>query len=175
MTRGIPMALSLSLRTAVPQDETLLRNLYASVRQEEVAGWGWTPEQMDAFLHMQWNAQHSSYKAQFPTAVQSIILQEQEPVGQCYADYASDHLRLIDISVLPPFRNRGIGSQVLRNLQLEATRRRLPVLLSVTIENPARRLYERLGFILAGSAELYASMRWQPPNLISTEEGKLNE
>ncbi|XID90254.1 GNAT family N-acetyltransferase [Paenibacillaceae bacterium WGS1546] len=169
------MRRSLSLRPAAPRDEMLLRNLYASARQEEVSGWGWTPEQTDAFLHMQWNAQRSSYMAQFPNAVQSIVLQAQQPVGQCYVDYAPDHLRLIDLSILPPFRNRGIGSQVLRNLQLEATRRRIPVLLSVTIENPARRLYERLGFILAGSAELYASMRWQPPNLISTEEGKLDE
>lgn len=169
------MRRSLSLRPAAPPDEMLLRNLYASARQEEVSVWGWTAEQMAAFLHMQWSAQRSFYMAQFPNAVQSIVLQAQQPVGQCYVDYASDHLRLIDLSILPSFRNRGIGSDVLRDLQREATRRRIPVLLSVTIGNPARRLYERLGFILACSTELYASMRWQPPNLISMEKGKSDE
>lgn len=165
----------MQLRPVVPEDETFLRQLYVAVRQEEVASWGWPPVQIDAFLHMQWMAQQSSYKAQFPDAVHAVILHEQEQIGQCYVDYTAAHLRLIDISILPAFRNRGIGSAILRNLQLEATRRRIPILLSVTIGNPARRLYERLGFIFSGATDIYMSMQWQPSNTIPYGEGQADE
>src|SRR5690606_39067808 len=130
---------SLRLRPITPKDETFLYQLYASVRQEEVTAWGWTSEQAEPFLHMQWAAQRSSYAMQFPDAVHSMILQDQESVGQCYVDYTSDYLRLIDISVVPACRNKSIGSTIIQNLQQEATHQHVPMHLSVTPGNPARR------------------------------------
>lgn len=166
---------SLLLRSISPEDETFLYKLYASVRQEEVTAWGWAPEQADVFLHMQWVAQRSSYAMQFPYAVHCIISQDQESVGQCYVDYTEANLRLIDISIMPNCRNRGIGSVIIKNLQQEARQRCVPMLLSVTPENPAHRLYERLGFIITGVTDMYVSMQWLPPNTIRNGEGKADE
>lgn len=155
---------SLLLRPVEPQDETFLFELYMSVRQEEVKSWGWTSTQIEHFLHMQWMAQQSSYKMQFPNAHRTVILYENESVGQCSVDCTSDRLHLIDISILPSFRNRGIGASLLKRLQLEATTLQVPIFLNVTLGNPAHRLYERLGFIMIGSTDMYVSMQWQPPN-----------
>ena len=53
---------------------------------------------------------------------------------------------MIDIALLPDHRGRGIGARLLRDVLHEATAAGLPVRLSVERSNPARSLYERLGF-----------------------------
>jgi len=44
------------------------------------------------------------------------------------------------------FQRKGIGTQVMKRLISEATAFNLPVRVDVVRINPARRLYERLGF-----------------------------
>jgi ribosomal protein S18 acetylase RimI-like enzyme len=52
----------------------------------------------------------------------------------------------IAIGVVPEFRGQGIGTRLLEALLAEATPRFEAICLSVEFENPALRLYERLGF-----------------------------
>jgi ribosomal protein S18 acetylase RimI-like enzyme len=52
----------------------------------------------------------------------------------------------LSIAVLPGHRNRGLGSAMLRDLLARADAGCPAVSLSVSASNPARRLYERLGF-----------------------------
>lgn len=54
----------------------------------------------------------------------------------------------VSIGVKPDARNRGIGETLMRALIGEAACRGLGLCLGVRSENPARRLYERLGFSL---------------------------
>jgi ribosomal protein S18 acetylase RimI-like enzyme len=67
--------------------------------------------------------------------------------------FADDRTPWISIGVRPAARGQGIGEKLLRALIAEAGLRRLGLCLSVRNENPARRIYERLGFrVVAGSA-----------------------
>ena len=51
------------------------------------------------------------------------------------------------VSLLPSFRGKGIGTVLLEKFLEEIKQRNLPgISLSVQKENPAHRLYERLGF-----------------------------
>lgn len=52
----------------------------------------------------------------------------------------------VSIGVRPNAPGRGVGEKLMRVLIGEADRRGLGLYLSVRSENPARRLYERLGF-----------------------------
>src|SRR5262249_41569682 len=52
----------------------------------------------------------------------------------------------VSIGVKPNARGQGVGEQLMRALIGEAVRRGLGLCLSVRAENPARHLYERLGF-----------------------------
>jgi ribosomal protein S18 acetylase RimI-like enzyme len=52
----------------------------------------------------------------------------------------------VSIGVKPDARGEGIGEKLMRAVIGEAARRGLGLNLSVRSENPARRLYERLGF-----------------------------
>lgn len=50
------------------------------------------------------------------------------------------------VAVLPGHRGRGVGTALLKRLLAEASALFPAVCLSVSPENPARRLYERMGF-----------------------------
>jgi len=63
--------------------------------------------------------------------------------GYGYVDETTPEL---SIAVLPECRGRGIGSALLARLLEDARSRFAAVCLSVSPENPARRLYERMGF-----------------------------
>ena len=63
--------------------------------------------------------------------------------GYGYVDDATPELT---IALRPAARGKGVGTQLLRKM-LAAARDKYPALsLSVSVENPARRLYQRLGF-----------------------------
>ncbi|QTD94255.1 hypothetical protein J4G50_19415 [Burkholderia anthina] len=53
-----------------------------------------------------------------------------------------------------------MGEAVLRELLTEAAREHVPVSLSVLHGNPARRLYERLGFRFASETATGTNLLW---------------
>jgi ribosomal protein S18 acetylase RimI-like enzyme len=153
----------ISLRPAQDADEALLYRLYASTRMDELALVPWTEAQFDAFLKMQFNLQKRTYQMQFPAADHSIILSGEQEIGRLVVNRTGRDLLLVDITLLPEFRGRGIGGLLLRELQNEAARDGKSVSLSVIHNNPARRLYERAGFSQVGENGIHLEMLWQPP------------
>ena len=71
-------------------------------------------------------------------------------------------VQLFNIMIAPEFQNRGLGTAVLRDLLAGARRRRIPVRLQVMKVNPARRLYERLGFVVTEETATHFLMAWRP-------------
>jgi ribosomal protein S18 acetylase RimI-like enzyme len=70
-----------------------------------------------------------------------------------------DELRVIDIALLPEHRGRGIGTALMTWVTAIADREARSVTLHVEPWNPARRLYERLGFASEGLRGIYEFMR----------------
>jgi ribosomal protein S18 acetylase RimI-like enzyme len=65
--------------------------------------------------------------------------------------------------LVPAYRNRGLGSELVRELQQQAGWQGKAVLLHVMKINPAARaLYERLGFAVTGEDARRYRMRWRP-------------
>jgi ribosomal protein S18 acetylase RimI-like enzyme len=60
---------------------------------------------------------------------------------------------VMQIQILPAYQRQGIGARALRHVLDEADQQRVPVSLKVLKGNPARRLYERLGFQLVDEAD----------------------
>ena len=67
----------------------------------------------------------------------------------------------MDIALLPAFRGTGLGSQILSTLQSRARQSGKPLTIHVETNNPARRLYLRLGFEEQEAKGVYLLMRWQ--------------
>ena len=85
-----------------------------------------------------------------------IAEQNGEIIGAAWARrFAAEELKIpygdeeapkVSVGVKPNARGQGVGGKLMRALIGEAARRGLGLNLSVRSENPARRLYERLGF-----------------------------
>jgi ribosomal protein S18 acetylase RimI-like enzyme len=144
-----------TLRAVRAEDRGFLQRVYASTRAEELALTGWDETQKQAFLAQQFEAQHHHYQTHYQGARFDLIVLDSEPIGRLYVARWKDEIRIMDIALLPAYRNGGIGSGLLRDLLEEAaaTSRRLTI--HVERYNPALRLYRRLGFEPVGETGVY--------------------
>jgi len=149
-----------SLRPATGEDEAFLFELYASTRREEVAAWGWSEPQRQAFLAMQHAAQRKGYAARFPRADHRIIEAGGRAVGRLLVDRSGREIRLVDIALVPEARGQGIGSRLIGQLLDEAERGARPVRLQVLAGSRAQELYGRLGFRVMAQEPPYLEMEW---------------
>src|SRR5262247_4539233 len=114
------MPMTVSFRPIRPDDAAFLYEVYASTRTEELAVVDWDEAQKAAFLHQQFTAQHQFYQERYTQTDFLIILRDVVPVGRLYVARWQDEIRIVDIALLPPSRNAGIGSAILRDLLAEA-------------------------------------------------------
>jgi ribosomal protein S18 acetylase RimI-like enzyme len=154
------VAEEISFRSIGDEDRDFLRRLYASTRAEELAVVDWSEEEKTQFLGFQFAAQHDYYQEQFPAARFDLVLVDGEPAGRLYVDRREDEIRLIDIALLPDFRRRGIGGRLMNRVLDEGREAALPVQIHVERNNPAMRLYDRLGFQQVEDQGVYYLMRW---------------
>lgn len=152
----------LGLRPAAATDMPLLHRVYCSTRQDELAAMNWEQLQKDAFLQQQFELQHRYYHAHFPDAQFCIIQYEGQDIGRWYLDRAGPELRLIDIALLPDWRQRGIGSQLLRSLIEEADACGRGILLHAEANNPALAMYARRGFEELANDGVYVKLLRRP-------------
>jgi ribosomal protein S18 acetylase RimI-like enzyme len=115
-------------------------------------------EHKKALLHMQFEAQHASYRDRFPGASHDIILLDMQPIGRLYVARSVDEIRLVDIALLPAQRGLGLGTKYVSALVDEGKNTGLPLRLSVALSNPAQYLYLRLGFRATGDDGVYIAM-----------------
>jgi ribosomal protein S18 acetylase RimI-like enzyme len=149
----------LSLRPARPEDREFLYRVYAGTRAEELALTDWSDAQKEDFLRMQFNAQDAYYTQHYPGARFQVIEHAGQPIGRLYLDRWADQVRIVDIALLPEWRNRGFGSRLLQDIIAEAEQAGLPVTIHVEMFNPALRLYQRLGFAPVDTHGVYYLMR----------------
>jgi ribosomal protein S18 acetylase RimI-like enzyme len=143
-------------------DKDFLFRLYASTREWEFRLAVWTDDEKQAFLSQQFHAQDASYRLTFPAAVHRIIKLGGIDIGRLIVDRPDDCMKIIDLSLLPEHRGRGIGTDILRSLLNEAHGGKVPVRLHVLKNNPALNLYLRHGFRKTGEVGQRYAMEWSP-------------
>jgi len=111
---------------------------------------------------MQFAAQHQFYQERYTQTDFLIILRDAVPVGRLSVTRWQDETRMVDIALLLPYRNTGLGTALLRDLLAEAAAAHKPVRIHVEKCNPALRLYERLGFAPIEDKGVYLFMEWAP-------------
>lgn len=156
-------AFGLRYRPVTDADMAFLSALYASTRADELSMTGWPEVTKSLFVVQQFAAQHGDYAKNYPGMERRVIEQGGAAVGRIYVDLTGDACHLIDIALMPMARGRGAGGAILTDLMAHAARMKKPVTLSVIADNPARRLYERMGFVTTETGTLYNAMKWQPP------------
>lgn len=79
-----------------------------------------------------------------------VLLADGEPIGLLKVARGGREWKVIQIQLSPTVQGKGIGAQVLNELIDAARQADVNIVLSVLKANPARRLYERLGFVVQG-------------------------
>jgi GNAT superfamily N-acetyltransferase len=128
--------LSVDLRTATNEDQDFLFESYKVTLKPYVEwAWGWE----EAF-------QRDSFQKHFPIAQFKVISINGSDAGGLYVE-EQDSLRFIRlIYLLPAFQAKGVGRNLIEQ-EITKTKEAKKVLhLKVVKINPAKSLYDRLGF-----------------------------
>src|SRR3954454_24504142 len=139
-------------------DREFLVELYGSVREPELAHVPWDEATRRAFVEQQFGAQDAHYRERYPGATLDVVEIDGEPAGRLYVHRGPRDIRIMDVALAPAFRGRGIGTDLLRSLISEAGASGRTLSIHVEVNNPARRLYEPLGFHVAGEHGVYLLM-----------------
>jgi ribosomal protein S18 acetylase RimI-like enzyme len=89
-----------------------------------------------------------------------IIVLSGAPVGLLKVVRSPDNWDLVQIQILPEKQGKGFGSAILEKLLADAVQAHVSVSLSVLKANPARHLYERLGFRIVGENDQAYDMQF---------------
>jgi ribosomal protein S18 acetylase RimI-like enzyme len=149
-----------TLRPVQEADEALLLEIFASTRADEMALLPWDAVQKQAFLQMQFSAQQKHYQAYFPQATHEMILAEGQPIGRLYVDRRETEIRILDITLLPEIRGKGIGTLVIQELMKEAEDGNKFISIYVESFNRSLELFHRLGFMKTEESSASWLMEW---------------
>lgn len=157
--------MNVQLRHAVANDEDFLLELYLATQPIETASWNMSATARKQLLQMQFLGRKQTYTAQYPNAEDLIICLSEDGdverrVGRHLVMRQEDAILGIDLAVLPAYQGQGLGWLILQGVQCKCAQEGLRFRLQVLHTNPARRLYDRLGFRIVSQDLLYAQMEW---------------
>jgi len=101
------------------------------------------------------DAQRGRSREMFDPHTCRIILIDRDRAGLLVVEDRADEIFLAKIYLRRQFQRRGVGTSLIRDLIGRARAAGKPLRLRVLRVNPARSLYERLGFVVTGSTETH--------------------
>lgn len=143
------------LAPVVPSDKSFLFEIYASSRTEELQFVPWTDEQKHAFLQSQFQAQHDYYFSNYPNGSFNLIKINGAAAGRLYMAESGGEIRIIDMTLLPEFRNQGIGTRLISDVLEDGAVRQKSVTICLETYNRSQNLFSRLGFICVSNDGVY--------------------
>jgi ribosomal protein S18 acetylase RimI-like enzyme len=150
------------LRRCADSDDAFLYDVFVTTWQSEVAA---LPNQNLAqhVLRIQHIAQERRFANAFPQRERYVVLEDGEPAGRLYVDQSGPDLVLLDLTLLPKFRSRGIGTQVVCELFDAAARENR----KITLRVPRRQrrtsdFYVSLGFRIVSVDDIDNFFDWEP-------------
>ncbi len=139
-------------RMATQEDMSFLWELHVLTMRDYVEQtWGW---------ERVW--QEENFRAKFDIAGLEILEIEGRPIGAMAVKEEVERLLLRQIEIHPDWQELGIGTALVGEVIARAGIRGLPVHLQVLKVNPARMLYERMGFLHVGETATHFLMH-RPP------------
>ena len=112
--------------------------------------WGWKDDDQKERLQQDLN-EHLSHKR--------IIMVNNKSIGVYVVHTTEDgDLFINEISILAEYQNKGIGRKILEEQLKENHKKGIRTILQVFKHNPAKKLYEQLGFKIYGETETHYQM-----------------
>ena len=151
----------INFRQITAGDLEFLWRLHNSALTDYVARtWSWNEDR-----------QRLDFIEKFNPAEGVIVVVDNSDAGFLRTIERENETVLVSIRLLPEFQNRGVGTKIIKNLLNETKN---SVRLQVLKINPARRLYERLGFKVYGDFFLdEVRLFFRQPDFAETAFGEL--
>jgi GNAT superfamily N-acetyltransferase len=143
------------LRATVQEDRDLIFASYKATLQSYVEwAWGWNEE-----------FQTTGFWKHHPLEQFRVVMVGKKFAGAIHVE-EQDALHFVRmIFLLPEFQGRGIGSQLLEEEADRVRKSGKQLHLKVIKINPAKKLYERLGFSVIEEDQVTCHMRLAPPGI----------
>jgi ribosomal protein S18 acetylase RimI-like enzyme len=155
--------MTVTTRPMVDDDDAmLLFELYACEHSEELSRSGWKTPQQRSFFRWQAQVQEQHICRRHQHLDRRTICINGFSAGRILVDRPTDCYRIVDLSILPTFRNKGIGTMVLSAILTEAADAGVPVEFELGVESPAIKLCRRFGFVEVEDRGDRVLMRWMP-------------
>jgi hypothetical protein len=85
-----------------------------------------------------------------------------EKAGTLQYEITESEILVNQIYLLPPFQNRGIGGEIISNLQEKSRESKLPIKVSVLRVNSATEFYFKKGFVIENETVERVFMQYAP-------------
>lgn len=148
--------MNVAFRPALPQDFDYCERLYFAEM-----------ERINRELKLDRDLQVASFRRQWDVTQVRIITLDGADIGWLQSTTRDGTFFLGQLFVDAPLQRRGIGAAVMHRLIAEATREGQVMILGVVKTNPAKRLYERLGFRTSHEDDRKFYMRREPDTAAS--------
>ncbi len=150
------------LRPAEEDDEQFLFDVFTTTWADEVAALP-NPNLAAHVLRIQHTAQERRFDGRFPGYERFVIVSGGRRAGRLYLHQTPTMVHALEMTLLPEFRSRGLGSLVVDDLLARAARNGQSVTLRVPRRNTrAIALYEASGFRLVTVDDLDSYFEWAP-------------
>lgn len=147
------------LRPEKQADLPFLRKLYATSRVD-VTFSGLPEQEKQHFIRMQFDAQRKHYRTYYSDTDFLIIEEKGRPIGRLYLSQMAEEIRVMDITLMPSHRGKGIGGSLLRSVQDDAKLKGLAVTLHAEKLGNMAEYYKRFGFEVVGELDNHFFMKW---------------
>lgn len=145
----------IELRPATADDRAFVERTYFDTQRWLIeALFGWRGD----------DAERAKFAEHYNAASTRIIVLNGQDVGWITVEHPFECLDLEGIYIVPSQQRRGIGSALIRSLIADANARGVLLRLSTAKINPARKLYERLGFVVASEDRYKVYMEHRAPD-----------
>jgi len=111
----------------------------------------------------EWNEEReeSQFRRQLDLSASRVIRLDDRQVGFIMAPVRDGALWIHTICIVPEHQRKGIGTEVVRSVIAQAKKQEMLLYLGVLKVNPARRLYERLGFTVIRELRNHFQMQYR--------------
>ena len=146
------MPAQIALRPALASDRAFVEHVYYDTQRWIIeALLGWRGDDVEA----------ERFAEQYDAPNTSIVVVDGEDAGWLTVQRGAD-IYLQSLYLVPKHQRHGIGTQLLTQLLNEGRTHRTTVRLDTARINPARRLYERLGFVVVSEDRFKIYMACHP-------------
>jgi ribosomal protein S18 acetylase RimI-like enzyme len=141
----------IGFRQAYDRDADFLYALHVATMKEYVdRTWGWD----DGF-------QEAIFRKNHNPAEMQIITCDGQDIGMISVEEGGEEVFLRTIAIHPTYQRQGLGTSIIQQIIADAAHQMKSTSLRVLKVNPAKRLYERLGFSIIEETPTHYMMRTQ--------------